>query len=199
MNYKEAGRRIINLKNNDLELRDRLLQSGDLSEGYNKEMEAMHNKNALILEAIIDKIGYPSIDKVGKEASEAAWLIIQHAIAQPRFLKRCLNLLEYAVNENKADSKHLAYLTDRIAVFEDHAQLYGTQFDWDIAGQLSPSTFDDIQKVNRRREKIGLNSLEEQTEIIRNRIKNENQTPPVDFEERKHKFNEWRKAAGWIK
>ncbi|MFB9080180.1 DUF6624 domain-containing protein [Flavobacterium procerum] len=199
MDYKDAANTIINLKNRDLELRDRLLQRGELSEGYNKEMEAMHNKNALILEGIIDKIGYPGIDKVGKEASEAAWLIIQHAIGQPRFLKRCLNLLEHAVDQNKADPKNLAHLADRIAVFEDNPQLYGTQFDWDAAGELSPNTFDDIQKVNRRRKNIGLNSLEEQTEIIRNRIKNENQAPPADFEQRKHKFNEWRKAAGWIK
>lgn len=199
MNYKHAANTIINLKNRDLELRDRLIQSGELAEGYNKEMETMHNENAQILESIIDKIGYPSIDKVGKEASEAAWLVIQHAIGQPGFLKRCLNLLAYAVNENTADPKNLAYLTDRIAVFEDPLQLYGTQFDWDIAGQLSPNPFDDIKKVNQRRKNIGLNSLEEQTEIIRNRIKDENQAPPSDFEERKHKFNEWRKAAGWIK
>ncbi len=199
MDYKQASNTIIDLQNRDLELRDRLMQSGELAEGYNKEMEKMHNENAQLLEGIIDKIGYPSIDKVSKQASEAAWLVIQHAIGQPKFLKRCLNLLAYSVNENTADPKNLAYLTDRIAVFEDSPQLYGTQFDWDKAGQLSPNAFDDIRKVNQRRKNIGLNSLEEQTEIIRNRKKNENQAPPSDFEERKRQFNEWRKAAGWIK
>lgn len=199
MNYKHAENTIIDLKNKDLELRERLMQNGVLSQGYNKEMEILHNENAQLLEGIIDKIGYPSIDKVGKEASEAAWLVIQHAIGKPGFLRRCLNLLEDAVNENKADPQNLAHLTDRIAVFEDRLQLYGTQFDWDTAGQLSPNPFDDIRKVNQRRKSIGLNSLEEQTEIIRNRVKNENQSPPLDFEERKRQFNEWRKAAGWIK
>lgn len=70
MDYKHASNTIIDLQNRDLELRDRLMQSGELAEGYNKEMEKIHNENAQLLEGIIDKIGYPSIDKVGKQASE---------------------------------------------------------------------------------------------------------------------------------
>lgn len=90
-----------------------------------------------------------------------------------------------AVSENKADPKNLAYLTDRIAVFESKPQLYGTQFDWDENGNLSPNLFDDLIKVNERRKSIGLNTLEEQTEIIRIQAKNENQSPPTDIEKRK--------------
>lgn len=45
-------------------------------------MEQLHNRNAKILNDIIEAIGYPTIDKVGKEASEAAWLVIQHSIGQ---------------------------------------------------------------------------------------------------------------------
>ena len=74
MDYHDASNLIINLKNTDLELRDKLIESGELSEGYNKEMERLHLYNAQVLDEIIDKIGYPTIDKVGKEASEAAIL-----------------------------------------------------------------------------------------------------------------------------
>lgn len=44
-------------------------------------------------EEIIDTIGYPTIAKVGKAASEAAWLIVQHAISEPKLMKRCYGLL----------------------------------------------------------------------------------------------------------
>ncbi|MNY63357.1 hypothetical protein D3C86_2003010 [compost metagenome] len=84
-------------------------------------------------------------------------------------------------------------------MFEGKHQLYGTQFDWDEKGELSPNPFDEIEKVNRRRKEIGLNSMEEQVLIIRDRVKNEKQLPPTDYEERKQQFNEWRKAVGWIK
>src|SRR5690606_27955393 len=151
-------------------------------------MAKIHNQNAKILDEIIQTIGYPTVDKVGKEASAAAWLVIQHAIAQPDYMKNCVKLLEIAVRENEANTKNLAYLTDRVAVFEGKPQLYGTQFDWDEDGKLSPNPFDDLAKVNERRKAIGLNSLEEQTDIIRRRVKNENQSPPKDFEKIKQEI-----------
>lgn len=199
MEYKGVAEKIIGLKNADFELRDRLVQNGQLGEGYNEEMEKLHNRNAGILNKIIDTIGYPTIDKVGKEASEAAWLVIQHSIGQPDFMKKCVKLLENVISENKADPRNLAYLTDRIAGFEGKPQLYGTQFDWNENGELAPNLFDDLTKVNKRRKSIGLNTLEEQTEIIRRQAKNENQTPPTDFEKRKEEIDKWRKTVGWIK
>ncbi|MGN6213990.1 DUF6624 domain-containing protein [Parafilimonas sp.] len=199
MNYREIAEKIIELQNADLALRDKLIQSGQLSDGYNEEMKELHNRNAIILNEIIDQIGYPAITKVGKAASEAAWLVIQHAIGQPGFMKKCVKLLEVVVSENKAHAKNLAYLTDRVAVLEGKPQLYGTQFDWDKNGELSPELFDDLIKVNQRRRSIGLNSLEEQTGVIRRQAKLEKQTPPADFEKRKAEIEQWKKAVGWTK
>lgn len=197
--YQDIAQKIIELKNADFELRKKLIQNGKLSEGYNPEMEKLHNKNAKELEVIISQIGYPSIDKVGEEASQSAWIIIQHAIAQPDFMRKCAKELEKAVNESKADPINLAYLTDRIAVFEGKPQLYGTQFDWDENGEMSPNFFDDLTKVNERRKQIGFNTLEEQIKIMRKRVKDENQLRPIDFEKRKLEMEEWRKETGWIK
>ncbi|HEX8563593.1 MAG TPA: DUF6624 domain-containing protein [Flavobacterium sp.] len=199
MDYKSIANQIINLKNEDLRLRRELINKGTLFNGYNKEMAALHDKNAELLNGIIDTIGYPTIDKVGAEANEAAWLIVQHSIGQPEFMKKCAALLESAVIENKADPKNLAYLTDRILKFEGKPQRYGTQFDWDENNNLSPTFFDDLTKVNERRKSVGLNTLEEQTEYIRAQAKNENQSPPTDPERRKLEIEEWKKAVGWTK
>jgi len=199
MNYREFADKIIELKKTDLEFRGKLIESGKLDEGYNKEMAEIHNRNVKTLNEIINKIGYPTVDKVGKEASEATWLIIQHSIGQPKFMKKCVKLLEIAVHQNKANSKNLAYLTDRIAVFENKPQLYGTQFDWDEKGELSPNLIDDLKKVNQRRKSIGLNSIEEQTKIIRKQAKNNNQSPPTNFKQRKQEIEEWKKTVGWTK
>ena len=199
MDYKSIAEIIVDLKNADLALREKLIQSRQLSNGYNEKMKELHNRNAKILSDIIDNIGYPTIDRVGKDANEASWLIIQHSIGRPEFMKKCAILLEKAVRENKESLIRLAYLTDRIAVFEGKPQLYGTQFDWDKNGNLIPNPFDDLTKVNERRKSIGLNTLEEQTEIIRRQAKNEKQTPPTDFEKRKQEIDQWRKSVGWTK
>lgn len=199
MNYIKVVEKIIELKNTDIAFRDSLIQKGKLEEGYHAEMEKIHNQNAEFLQEIINDIGFPSIDKVGEEAYEATWLIIQHAIAQPKFMKSCAKLLEIAVHERKAKHIHLAYLTDRIAVFEGKPQLYGTQFDWDDNGEMSPHYFEDINLVNERRKSVGLNAMEEQTKIIRRRTKKENQAPPTNLEERRRKMKEWTQSVGWTK
>lgn len=199
MDYKSIAAKIIELKNADLACRDKLVQKGKLSESYDVAMKSLHNENAKILDTIINAIGYPTTDKVGKEANEAAWLIIQHSIEKPKFMRKCAKLLEIAVRERKANPKSLAYLTDRIAVLEGTPQLYGTQFDWDEDGMLSPNHFDDFSKVNERRKLIGLTTLEEQTELIRKRVQDEKQTPPKDVAKRKQEIETWRRNVGWIK
>lgn len=199
MIHKGIAEIIIGLQNADLELRDRLISAGQLGEGYHREMEVLHNHNAEALNEIIDNIGYPTVEKVGREAAYASWLVIQHSIGKPDFMKKCVKLLEYAVKENKEDPRNLAYLKDRIATFENEHQLYGTQFDWDEKGELSPNYFDDISKVNQRRKSIGLNTLQEQTEIIRIQAKNENHSPPKDPVQRKTEMENWKRSVGWIK
>ena len=86
--YKDIAAKIIAMKDEDLRVRDSLIKKGQLEGGYHPEMEKVHNNNAKQLDKIIDEIGYPTINKVGKEASEAVWLIIQHAISQPTFMKK---------------------------------------------------------------------------------------------------------------
>jgi hypothetical protein len=199
MNYNTLAEKLIGLKNADMALRDKLIQSGQLGDGYNEEMASLHDSNAEILNGIIDEIGYPTIPKVGKDASEAAWVVLQHSIGRPDFMKKCLTLLEAAVKENEVNSTFLAYLADRIAVFEGNPQLYGTQFDWDEHGELSPNLIDDLTKVNQRRKTIGFNTLEEQTAAIRSLAKKENRLPPSDFEKRKKEIEHWKKTVGWTK
>ena len=199
MQHPTIAHRIIELQNNDLALRDRLVKEGRLSEGYDEEIRDLHIYHATILDEIIKEIGFPTIEKVGKEANGAAWLVIQHAIEKPSFMKKCIQLLELAVNEEKASEINLAYLKDRVAILEGNPQLFGTQFDWDENGVLSPNFFDSLSKVNKRRKSIGLNTLEEQTAIIRKRAMEEHQTAPTDFNQRKNEINEWKKKVGWIK
>ena len=199
MDLEKISQTILRLKEKDDKLRAKLIENKTLSNGYNREMKAIHNSNAKRLNRIIDVIGFPTSEKIGEEASNAAWLIIQHSIGQPDFIKKWAALMEIEVKNGQADKINFAYLTDRIAVFEGNPQRYGTQFDWDENGEMSPAKIDEYDKVNERRKAIGLNSLEEQIKVMREKVKTENQRPPKDYEERKREYDEWRKSVGWIK
>lgn len=199
MDLEKISQTILRLKEKDDKLRAKLMENKTLSNGYNREMKAIHDSNAKRLNRIIDVIGFPTSEKIGEEASNAAWLIIQHSIGQPDLMKKWAALMEIEVKNGQADKINFAYLTDRVAVFEGNPQRYGTQFDWDENGEMSPAKIDEYDKVNERRKAIGLNSLEEQIKVMREKVKTENQRPPKDYEERKREYDEWRKSVGWIK
>lgn len=197
MRHPEIAKEIISLQNRDLDYRTRLVNDGKLGNGYDPIMEEIHISNSKRLEAIIKSIGFPTIELVGEEAAEAAWLIIQHSISRPDFMRSCQDWLESEVKEGNASAIHLAYLTDRILVLEGKAQLYGTQFDWDKQGMLSPQRLDSWDTVNRRRQELGLNSLEEQIQKLRQNASDENHKAPDDSSLRQKQFDDWLCKVGW--
>lgn len=113
-------------------------------EAWNSELD---RKNAQRLKEIIKGIGWPTISKVGVEASWAAWLIAQHADHNPRFQKECLALIEKAFQEKDVHPINLAYLTDRVAKNLGQEQTFGTN-------RKAPVR--DPEHLDERRRAIGL-------------------------------------------
>jgi hypothetical protein len=179
----------------DASVREELAADGSLFEGYHPRMEAVHVKNAGVLEAELDS-GWPGIARVGEDGAEAAWRIVQHAIGLPAFQRRCLALIEQAIAQGDAPAYQAAYLTDRIRTFEGRPQLYGTQFDWDEAGQMSPQPIEDEANVDARRAGVGLPPLAEVTARHRANIAQTGQSPE-DHVKRKKEFETWARKAGW--
>lgn len=184
MKFPAVAQKIIALKNADVSMRNQLISEKKLNSGYHIDMQHIHRTNAVLLEEIISEIGFPTEELVGKEAADAAWLVIQHSICSPNFMRFCASIMRKAVNEQQADSKQLAYLEDRIAVLEGKTQRYGTQFDWNENGELSPNLYDDLALVNKRRQELCMISLEQQTELIRKQAEDEHQFPPNNATER---------------
>ncbi|HXV65197.1 MAG TPA: DUF6624 domain-containing protein, partial [Vicinamibacteria bacterium] len=67
----------------DEAVRDELVASGELFDGYHPSMERVHLEHAERLAAIVAQYGWPGVERVGADGEEAAWLILQHAISDP--------------------------------------------------------------------------------------------------------------------
>jgi hypothetical protein len=178
-------------------VRAELAATGELFEGYAPRMQKVHDENAAALQAIIDEHGFPTISLVGEDGTEAAWRIVQHAIAHPDFLERGLVLMEQAAELGQVNLQHIAFLQDRIHVYRELPQLYGTQFDWDENGEMSPYTVDDAAKVEERRAAIGMEPLAELVERVRAETKRNGGQPP-DYETRRAEQRAWALRVGWI-
>src|SRR2546426_845935 len=127
----------------DLALRDALARDGSLFQGYHPRMAALHQRHGTRLAALIDAHGWPGRSRVGAASARAAWLILQHAIANPPLMRRGLTLLQGGASEGEVSPLEVAMLEDRIRTFEGRPQRYGTQFDWDEHGRLSPLPLED--------------------------------------------------------
>lgn len=174
-------------------VREELAESGELFEGYHPKMEKVHLENAGKLEKSLDEYGWTGISLVGKDGTEAAWLIVQHAISRPGFQRKCLGLISDAVKKGEAEAYQAAYLYDRICIFEGRPQRYGTHSDWNENGEMAICDLEDDEKVNEYRSQVGLKLLE--NKIISGM--DDRETPPKDLQKREQEFQEWARKVGW--
>src|SRR5580693_3701653 len=90
---------LMEMREEDLSVRQELLDSGELGAAYVPRMEAIHIKNAARLRALIAAHGWPGEDIAGKDGAEAAWLTVQHAIGEPEFQRHALALLRTSAEQ----------------------------------------------------------------------------------------------------
>jgi len=147
-----------------------LIDSGELgAKEYHPKMKGIHEKNNARIKEIININGWPGFSIVGKEGSEAAWLIVQHAVLDTEFMEQCLSLLKVAVNKDEAEGWCFAYLQDRVLTMSGKHQIYGTQHDIDECGIAYPLPIKEPEKVEELRKEVGIEPLSSATRRIQER------------------------------
>jgi hypothetical protein len=197
---QQLRRELLGMIAEDLSVREDLAADGSLYDGYHPRMEAVHQKNATRLLVIIEQHGWPGSAIAGDDGAEAAWLIVQHSIGNPDLQRHALKLLNDAAAKGEAPLWQAAMLEDRIRALESNMQIYGTQFDWDENGEMSPHpAIEAPEQVDERRRAVGLGPLAEEIERRRAAIAQTNEKPPSDPAARERRMDDWARAVGWRK
>lgn len=200
---EQLRKEILAMAAHDLSVREELIADGSLSkQGYHPRIEAVHKSNAARLATLIGQHGWPERSLVGEDGVEAAWLIAQHSIGNPPFMRQCLSLLQQAGSQGEVPLWHSAMLEDRMRMFEGKPQIYGSQFRHDRDGQMAPYPIENPDGVNDRRLAVGLNSLEERTAQLRDQAVKEKMPLSIDrttLEKMEREYEEWLRAVGWRK
>jgi hypothetical protein len=172
-----------------------LTQSGEIYRGrpLASRLAEVVGRHAAALEAIMDEHGWPGRSLVGEDGSHAAWFILQHAIVRPDLQRRCLPLLRVAIAQGEATPAQAAYLEDKICFWERRPQRYGTQFDWDADGRMSPWMLEDPERVDEYREAVGLGPLQEKIEQFE-----KDDHRPADQGCYQQELVAWAKSVGWF-
>ncbi len=135
-----------------------------LTEGNLDLIREVDQKHSLRLKEIIAEFGWPRITLVGLQGSQAMWLLVQHQ--EGDFQKECLPFLKDAVEKQEAFFLHYAYLLDRVCMYENEPQVYGTQ--WvSIEDEMTMYPVRDPEFLAERRVEAGMSSIEEYSKQIR--------------------------------
>jgi hypothetical protein len=127
---------------------------------YAEKQLPLDQRNVKRLEEIVARYGWPGRSLVGYKASNAAFLVIQHAYPQTQ--ERYLPLLKGAADKGEAQADQAAMLEDRILMSQGRKQIYGTQFAPDeVRGGFKLYPIEDEKNVDQRRAKVGLPPLAE--------------------------------------
>jgi hypothetical protein len=184
---------LVAMEEYDQRVRAELAADGSLFEGYHPRMEAVHRTNAARLRDILAEFGWPGFALVGERGADAAWLVAQHSIGEPSFMRQCRDLLDEASTRGEVPRWQFAYIDDRIRVFEGSPQRYGTQFRDGPDGPV-PHPLEDASRVEEWRRDLGLRPL---AEIV---AKAQADPPPTPRDRAANDAAElaWRREVGWI-
>lgn len=129
-----------------------------------RKLRKLDKENTIGVKKIVDEIGLPTISKVGKEASYNAWLLVQHS-PDLEFQKKYLRLMKENVDD--INPKNIAYLTDRVLMYEGKKQIYGTQVVFDKKNQrYEPYDLENSDRVDKKRREVGLEPISEYMDMF---------------------------------
>ena len=135
-------------------------------ERWNKFQDSVFITHKARLEEIFDEFGFPGYDLVGNEGSNNFWVMVQHSDKDVQFQTRVLEKLEIEVKNKNADGRNFGLLTDRVKLNSGETQVYGTQVRYNSRGQAYPMPLHDSVNVNKRREEVGLEPLEQYLDMM---------------------------------
>lgn len=127
------------------------------------------------LKKTVTEKGWPKISEVGEGAAGEAWLMVQHADADPVFQLQVLRLMEPLVPKGEVSKSNYAYLYDRVMLKLNGKQRYASQMTCD-KGKRLPSPLEDEKAVDRYRAEMGMPAL---TEYMRQMDEMSGPCPPA--------------------
>jgi hypothetical protein len=161
----EARRELAERGRTDQAVREGFGTGGKLDSAQIVAMMRTDSANTNWLKTYVGRWGWPTGAQIGREAVNAAFLIVQHAVQDTAFMRAMLPAIVKSYERGDLNGGAVAMLTDRIAVKAGRPQVYGTQLSLkDGRWVLDP--IGDSAHVDERRRTMGLPPLAEYLRLI---------------------------------
>lgn len=118
-----------------------------------KQITPIDEANQKALLEMLPPEGWFTISRYGKEASRAAFLIVQHGNLE--LWRRFVPVLEPLAAKGEVEGRHFALMYDRLETNEGRKQRYGSQMSCK-AGKWVAAPIEDPEGLDERRAKLGM-------------------------------------------
>ncbi|MGS0572113.1 DUF6624 domain-containing protein [Xanthomonas oryzae pv. oryzicola] len=122
--------------------------------------------NTAWLKQVVAAQGWPGRRLVGEDGANAAWVLVQHADADPAFQAQVLALMETALATQDVAPDDVALLTDRVLLAQGKPQRYGTQFHRDADDRMALQPTEDEAGLDARRLRMGLPPMDQYKKML---------------------------------
>jgi uncharacterized protein DUF6624 len=132
------------------------------------QMKRIDAINTARIKVIIKQHGWPGPKLIGRDGTDAFFLLAQHA--DPAFQKKVLPLVRKAYSRGVLTGQNFALFTDRVLVESGKPQIYGTSAKPFDQWNGKEPVFDPIENepnVDKRRAEVGLMPLSEYREFLK--------------------------------
>lgn len=145
----------------------------EMNYGYkSKEMEILwkiinekDSINLIKVKAILENYGWLGPDVIGESGNNTLFLVIQHSDQKTQ--EKYLPVMREAVKIGNAKPSALALLEDRVALGQGKKQIYGSQIvKSSTTGKDTLAPVEDFANVDKRREAVGLEPLDDYLEYF---------------------------------
>jgi len=134
-----------------------------LAEAYKKDQDnrssgsqidpKIDRDNLTYVVSVLERCGMPSSTQVGKDGTQAVWLVLQHSKLE--YMEQYLPLLKQSAEIGDLSKTSIAMMEDRVLMFKGEPQIYGTQISGDGQGNFIVYDLMDPETVDSRRAAIG--------------------------------------------
>lgn len=109
---------------------------------------------------ILDEVGFPTPEMVGRDGVSTYFLLVQHADDDPALQQRALDLAKPLMEQRRMSRQQYAMLTDRVRLAQGHEQLYGTQARLKD-GKVALEPVEDAAHLDERRANMAMGTSAE--------------------------------------
>ncbi len=154
-NIEQIKSKITEIFNKDQEIRKNPKSSLD-------EIRAYENEFTQYLKKVVDKYGWLTISKFGKDVSYQVGILVTHT-QDKKFAQKCLRLMEENIDD--IDKTNFAIVYDKVMISAGKLQKYGTKLksyfkdNGEVVTEVMP--LENPEKVEEFRRQVGLPPLEE--------------------------------------